>query len=357
MKRKMSLEDELDVTRTSVAELTGWCITIALHDLFGIGRERLNRVNNRQRMLAEQSMAIMMQPNERGMPSTEKARRMRAEALPESVPREFRVPALRAARNRREQQLKIVGDRAATMAWQLDVTRTSVAELTGWCITIALHDLFGIGRERLNRVNNRQRMLAEQSMAIMMQPNERGMPSTEKARRMRAEALPESVPREFRVPALRAARNRREQQLKIVGDRAATMAWQLHARACMEVLGFGPDRLNRLYDEMRHNYDQMNTWGKEDGIDVAMERMRKCACDALKTDDIVVEDVEDSKELAAQRQHYHAQEVEFLRRAALAATGRKSCAKVLNVFDAGAMDRKMAAVRDAAVGEAFRRRV
>lgn len=92
MKRKMSLEDELDVTRTSVAELTGWCITIALHDLFGIGRERLNRVNNRQRMLAEQSMAIMMQPNERGMPSTEKARRMRAEALPESVPREFRVP-------------------------------------------------------------------------------------------------------------------------------------------------------------------------------------------------------------------------------------------------------------------------
>ena len=115
--------------------------------------------------------------------------------------------------------------------------------------------------------------------------------------------------------------------------------------------------MNRLYDEMRHNYDQMNTWGKEDGIDVAMERMRKCACDALKTDDIVVEDVEDSKELAAQRQHYHAQEVEFLRRAALAATGRKSCAKVLNVFDAGAMDRKMAAVRDAAVGEAFRRRV
>ena len=63
------------------------------------------------------------------------------------------------------------------------------------------------------------------------------------------------------------------------------------------------------------------------------------------------------KGLAAQRQHYHAQEVEFLRRAALAATGRKSCAKVLNVFDAGAMDRKMAAVRDAAVGEAFRRRV
>ena len=86
MKKKMSLEDELDVTRTSVAELTGWCITIALHELFGIGRERLNRVNNRQRMLAEQSMAVMMQPNERGMPSTEKARRMRAEALPESVP-------------------------------------------------------------------------------------------------------------------------------------------------------------------------------------------------------------------------------------------------------------------------------
>ena len=204
---------------------------------------------------------------------------------------------------------------------EMDLTRTSVAELTGWCLTIALHEEFGIGRERLNRVNTRESLLAEQSMAVMMEPDANGRPQTEKARQMRADALPEGVPKEFRVPVLRAARTRREQQLKMVGDLAATMAWQLYARACAEVLGFGADRLNRLYKAMRDNYDQMNRWGKEDGIDVAMERMRKCACDALKTDDIVVEDVQDAKQLQTQRQSYHAQEVEFAKRAVMAAAG------------------------------------
>lgn len=238
---------------------------------------------------------------------------------------------------------------------EMDLTRTSVAELTGWCLTIALHEEFGIGRDRLNRVNTRESLLAEQSMAVMMEPDANGRPQTEKARRMRAEALPEGVPKEFRVPVLRAPRNRREEQLKMVGDLAATMAWQLHARACVEVLGFGAERLNRLFKEMRNNYDQMNRWGKEDGVDVAMERMRKCACDALKTDDIVVEDVQDAKQLQTQRQSYHAQEVEFAKRAVMAAAGRKTCAKVLNVFDEAAMARKLDAVRAAAVGQAFRR--
>lgn len=86
-----------------------------------------------------------------------------------------------------------------------------------------------------------------------------------------------------------------------------------------------------------------------------MERMRKCACDALKTDDIVVEDVQDAKQLQTQRQSYHAQEVEFAKRAVMAAAGRKTCAKVLNVFDEAAMARKLDAVRAAAVGQAFRR--
>ena len=36
-KNKMSLTTELDLTREGTAEMTRWCILIALHQSFGIG--------------------------------------------------------------------------------------------------------------------------------------------------------------------------------------------------------------------------------------------------------------------------------------------------------------------------------
>ena len=158
-----------------------------------------------------------------------------------------------------------------SLSAEMDLTQDSVVQLTCWCGQIALHELWGLGRTRLDRITRRKELLCSQSLAVVMQPDKNGMPQTEKARRLRAEAIPKGVPTEFRVPALRTPRTRREQQLKMVGDRAATMAWQLMALACVQELGFGADRLNRLYAEMRHNYEQLNEWGKTDGLDVAMD--------------------------------------------------------------------------------------
>lgn len=148
------------------------------------------------------------------------------------------------------------------LATEIDLTQDSVVQLTCWCGQIALHELWGLGRVRLDRITRRQEQLGNESLAVVMVPDRNGMPQTEKARQLRAEALPEGVPVEFRVPAMRTPRTRREQQLKIVGDRAATMAWQLMALACVQELGFGAERLNRLYREMRHNYEQLNEWGQ-----------------------------------------------------------------------------------------------
>ena len=131
------------------------------------------------------------------------------------------------------------------LASEIDLTQDSVVQLTSWCGQIALHELWGLGRTRLDRLTRRQEQLSSASLAVVMQPDKNGMPQTEKARQLRAEALPVGVPAEFRVPALRTPRTRREQQLKIVGDRAATMAWQLMALACEQELGFGADRLHR----------------------------------------------------------------------------------------------------------------
>lgn len=210
------------------------------------------------------------------------------------------------------------------LAAELDLTQDSVVQLTSWCAQIALHELWGLGRTRLDRLTRRQEILGGESMAVVMQPDRNGMPQTEKARQMRVEALPDGVPAEFRVPALRTPRTRREVQLKIVGDRAATMAWQLMALACVQELGFGADRLNRLYTEMRRNYEQLNEWGKADGVDVAMERLRRCACEALQTEEIVVENIDDEKTVETLRQSYQAQEDEFVKRAVMMAAGRRA---------------------------------
>lgn len=202
-----------------------------------------------------------------------------------------------------------------SLSAEMDLTQDSVVQLTCWCGQIALHELWGLGRTRLDRITRRKELLGSQSLAVVMQPDKNGKPQTEKARRLRAEAIPKGVPTEFRVPALRTPRTRREQQLKMVGDRAATMAWQLMALACVQELGFGADRLNRLYAEMRHNYEQLNEWGKTDGLDVAMEKLRRCACDALQTEDIVVENVDDEKTVQTLSRSYKEQEAEFLKRA------------------------------------------
>ena len=156
------------------------------------------------------------------------------------------------------------------LAAEIDLTQDSVVQLTSWCGQIALHELWGLGRTRLDRLT------------------------------------------------------RREQQLKIVGDRAATMAWQLMALACVQELGFGADRLNLLYAEMRRNYEQLNEWGKEDGVDVAMEKLRRCACDALQTEEIVVENIDDEKTVQALSQSYKKQEDEFIKRAVMMAAGRRA---------------------------------
>lgn len=74
MKTKMSLSAEMDLIQDSVVQLTCWCGQIALHELWGLGCTRLDRITRRKELLGSQSLAVVMQPDKNGMPQTEKAR-------------------------------------------------------------------------------------------------------------------------------------------------------------------------------------------------------------------------------------------------------------------------------------------
>ena len=131
-------------------------------------------------------------------------------------------------------------------------------------------------------------MLGLVSLDVAMTVNDRGMPSTDRSLALRRSWMPEGVDPDFRVPVLRSPRTRREEQLRMAGDMAASMVWTLCAKACMDELGFGTERLLRLKEEALANYRQVNEEGHADGLDVAMEHLRRCAQAALK-EDIVVE--------------------------------------------------------------------
>ena len=169
-------------------------------------------------------------------------------------------------------------------AEKMDKTRSSVAQITCWCIAIALHQEHGVGAKRLNRLTDKLDELQEQNTRTMTREGTRA------ADRERAAWIGGKVPLEFPVPVMRAPKNRKEKQYRMAGNEAAGIAWQLYAAACIEVLGFGPERLGRLREEARDNYRQVNGWAADGGMEYALTQLKRCAELALREKLRIVDD-------------------------------------------------------------------
>ena len=167
---------------------------------------------------------------------------------------------------------------------ELSQKENDAAQITCWCITIGLHQEFGIGATRLDRVSEEMIRLTEEHESIM------ALYGPKRAIERRIEWLQGKVSGEFRVPLIRAPRGRKEQQIRMAMDRMASASWQFYAAACIHVLGYGSDRLERLRQIGRSNYEQFNQESHEVGGDVAIEHLRRCAEDALKEELHVIDD-------------------------------------------------------------------
>ncbi len=121
---------------------------------------------------------------------------------------------------------------------EMDRTRSSVAEIVGWCLVVALNQEMGIGAKRLNRCAEAAIRIQEQYISVI---DAKGLQC---AMSQMQKDVADLCDADFRVPLRRSARNRREQQLRIAGDQAATIEWCIWARAAHEVLGLGPKRLH-----------------------------------------------------------------------------------------------------------------
>ena len=229
-----------------------------------------------------------------------------------------------------------------SLTTELDLTREGTAEMTRWCILIALHQSFGIGAARLNKILARAEKLGQESLDVAMTVNDRGMPSTDRSLALRRSWMPEGVDPDFRVPVLHSPRTRRQEQLRMAGNVAASMVWTLCAEACIEELGFGAVRLNRLKEEALANYRQMNEEGHTDGLDVAMEHLRRCAEDALK-EEVTVDDQPDEDRVRQSERDYEEQKRAFLKRAVMQQLRRRAGKGGLRVLSEKKLEEKATA--------------
>lgn len=234
---------------------------------------------------------------------------------------------------------------------QMDNVQNETSMVVCYCITIALHENFGLGGMRLNNVARRLDLLETENTELLMAE---GRSVADKAREKWVEKI--SI-KEFRVPQYTAPKNRKERQLLMAKNTAATISWQLYAKACMDVLGFGPDRMKRLYDASMANFKEFCDICNEDAYaakrdpelaqankTMAMERLRVAAQNALN-EDLKIVDGEDEIE-----QQFQDIEKEFKERAAkniqqkatnshaskifnLKSMGAKSPAEISKIFD------------------------
>lgn len=180
--------------------------------------------------------------------------------------------------------------------------RNNAIDFTHACVTIALHEVFGLGRERLEKVNKRRNEVNGEVLRIMAKCG-RPLEATQNAEAWLRSRMPQGTPWELLIPnAKGVAKTHTELKIKGAVDEAATLEWRVYAVACAEVLGFRAARMNRLYDATMDNYRQLNQWVLEEGVDVALEWFRRAAAQGYGTK-VEVLDVPEEREVEAYRQH------------------------------------------------------
>lgn len=168
--------------------------------------------------------------------------------------------------------------------------RENTQDFTGYisslCLIVALHQTEGVGRERLERIGGAVSKI-QSEFEVVKKVN--GIDEAIYA--LQKKMLPIG-PTGMHVPQIHWAKKRREQELRIASDKAATISWCCFALGIHEVLGFGRKRLQRLQHNTAENYRQFMTMYEEDP-DWAFEKLRHCVQQAMNEKVTVVDTVED----------------------------------------------------------------
>lgn len=116
MKKKLSLTEKISLAENNAVDFMHACVTIALHDEYEVGVQRLRKVNLRRDEINEEMLEVMAQPRKSGREQAAAGQAWLVSLLPEGAETEFRVPLGKgAARKQKELQIRMAVNNAATL--------------------------------------------------------------------------------------------------------------------------------------------------------------------------------------------------------------------------------------------------
>lgn len=92
MKKKLSLTEKISLAENNAVDFMHACVTIALHDEYEVGVQRLRKVNLRRDEINEEMLEVMVQPRKSGREQAAAGQAWLVSLLPEGAETEFRVP-------------------------------------------------------------------------------------------------------------------------------------------------------------------------------------------------------------------------------------------------------------------------
>lgn len=95
MKKKLSLTEKISLAENNAVDFMHACVTIALHDEYEVGVQRLQKVNLRRDEINEEMLEVMAQPRKSGREQAAAGQAWLVSLLPEGAETEFRVPSAR----------------------------------------------------------------------------------------------------------------------------------------------------------------------------------------------------------------------------------------------------------------------
>lgn len=124
------------------------------------------------------------------------------------------------------------------------------------CFMVALHDRYGIGKDRLDRV-----ITAANGALERFAVNKRGV-GMERAKKKLNEELEGLLTEHFVLPASKAPKSNRDWAL--LGERreAAEIVVKCYALGARQALGFGVERLNETVRATEDVFRQFNEWAE-----------------------------------------------------------------------------------------------
>jgi len=139
----------------------------------------------------------------------------------------------------------------------VDENREAIGRVVTYCVIIALHDRFGIGKDRMENLGTAINRAAQKHETLCR------VKGYDRAKKELVQETQRVMPQGFVLPAGKMPKTGKEREALVARREAAETTVRLLVSAVVEHLWFGEKRIGALLKETEVNYRQFLDWASE----------------------------------------------------------------------------------------------